>query len=184
MSAAIAFARAVDRLNEHVGRAVALLLLPCILITAYEVVMRYVFNRPTIWVNESTQIIFGFYFLLGGAYTLLHHGHVRVDVLLQGMSARGRRRVDVFGLLVAVFFLSVLLLISGGQAWDSIASLERAESVWEPYIFPILTELGFSPMREIYLATPPFIALQALGLLICAAFPELIMWLPNTMFPN
>jgi TRAP-type mannitol/chloroaromatic compound transport system permease large subunit len=37
-------------------------------------------------------------------------------------------------------------------------------------------------MRDIYRSTPPFIALQALGLLICAAFPILITWLPDMVF--
>lgn len=39
-------------------------------------------------------------------------------------------------------------------------------------------------MREIYLATPPFVALQGLGLLICACFPVIITWLPELAFGN
>jgi tripartite ATP-independent transporter DctM subunit len=37
-------------------------------------------------------------------------------------------------------------------------------------------------IREIYAATPPFIALQALGLVLCAAFPFIITWLPDFVF--
>jgi tripartite ATP-independent transporter DctM subunit len=37
-------------------------------------------------------------------------------------------------------------------------------------------------MKEIYKSTPPFIALQALGLLLCAVFPEIVTWLPELAF--
>ena len=57
---------AIDRLNDWVGRLAALLILPSLLITMIEVVARYAFNSQTVWVNESVQILFGFYFLLGG----------------------------------------------------------------------------------------------------------------------
>lgn len=131
--------RTIDAINEWLGRIIAVLILPSISIALYEVVMRYVFDSPTIWVSESIQILFGFYFLLGGSYTLLHRGHVRVDLLLQGFSARGKRLANIFGMLVAIFYLSVLCWITGIQAADSIAYLERAESVWEPYIFPVIS---------------------------------------------
>lgn len=128
----------IDRINDAVGRCVALLIVVSILITAYEVVMRYVFNSPTIWVNESVQILFGFYFLLGGGYTLLHDGHVRVDVLLHGLTPRGRRYANVLSLLIVMFYLGVLLYISADTALDATRHLERAESAWAPFIFPVL----------------------------------------------
>jgi TRAP-type mannitol/chloroaromatic compound transport system permease small subunit len=150
-------AATVDWINERVGRFAALLILPGIFIMLYEVVARYVFNAPTVWVNESVQILFGFYFLLGGAYTLLHRGHVRVDLLLQGLSPRGMRRANVFGLAVSIFYLSALLWFSGLQALDSIAYLERAESAWAPYIFPVIAA---APLAAALLI------LQALSLIV------------------
>lgn len=111
--------RTIDAINEWLGRIVALLILPSIFIALYEVVMRYGFDSPTIWVNESIQILFGFYFLLGGSYTLLHRGHVRVDLLLHGLSARGKRNANIFAMLVAIFYLSVLCWITGMQAGRS-----------------------------------------------------------------
>ena len=128
----------IDRVNDAVGRFVALFIVLSILITTYEVVMRYVFNSPTIWVNESVQILFGFYFLLGGGYTLLHDGHVRVDVLLHGLKARGQRYANVVSLLVVTFYLAVLLYVSASTAYDASVHLERAESAWAPFIFPVL----------------------------------------------
>lgn len=131
--------RLVDRLNEWVGWLAALLILPSIAIALYEVVMRYFFNSPTIWVNESVLILFGFYFLLGGSYTLRHGGHVRVDVLLLALPPPARLALNVFANLVTIFFLGILFWITGEQALGSIAYLERSDSAWGPYIFPVLT---------------------------------------------
>lgn len=131
--------RFIDGINEWLGRAVALLLLPSIAIALYEVVMRYFFNAPTIWVNESILILFGFYFLLGGSYTLRHDGHVRVDVLTRLLSPRASRILNIFAMVVAIFFLAAMFWISGRQAMIGIQYMERADSAWRPYIFPVLT---------------------------------------------
>lgn len=165
--------RLADLLSEQLGRLAALLILPGIAFTLYEVVMRYLFNAPTIWVNETVQILFGFYFLLGGAYTLLHGGHVRVDLIVHVLSPRAVRKVNVFGLIVSIFYLCALLWFSGLQAIDSIAYLEKAESTWAPYIFPVISaapvaaalmilqaislivrEMSGTPRNEAHLAEP------------------------------
>jgi len=58
----------IDKINEWVGKAVCLLLIPLVLITAYEVVMRYVVQRPTIWSWDLNIQIF--------AASQLAHPHV------------------------------------------------------------------------------------------------------------
>lgn len=151
--------RLVDWLNDRLGRLVALLLLPSIAITLYEVAMRYLFNSPTVWVNESVLILFGFYFLLGGAYALRHRGHVRVDVLLLMLPPRAQRTLEAFAQSVTIFFLAIFFWMSGAQALDSIAYLERSDSAWGPYIFPVLTAAPLAAALMI---------LQALGLLVRA----------------
>ena len=38
--------------------------------------------------------------------------------------------------------------------------------------------------KDVYLATPPFIVLQVIGLILCVIFPAIIIWLPNYFFGN
>ena len=78
----------VDRLNGRVGQVTSYLILGIIAITIWEVFWRYGFNRPTIWVHETSEHLFAIFFLLGGAYTLSQGGHVRVDVLTTKLSAK------------------------------------------------------------------------------------------------
>lgn len=128
----------VDRLNARVGRVTSYLILAIIAITIWEVFWRYGFNRPTIWVHETSEHLFAIFFLLGGAYTLSQGGHVRVDVLLLRFSERGRISLEMF-CSIFFFLFTVLLLWQGIEtAWESVAMLERSQSPWGPYIFQVI----------------------------------------------
>jgi len=96
------FARKIDRINDMMGRWIAWLTLLMVLVTVVIVVLRYGFSIGFIWMQESVRFMHSFVFLLCAAYTLLHNGHVRVDVFYAKMSQRGKARVDIIG---TVFFL-------------------------------------------------------------------------------
>ena len=59
--------RAIDGLNETVGRIVSVVAIVFAAFIIYDVFMRYVLNDPTRWAFDVTKQMFGFYFvLLGG----------------------------------------------------------------------------------------------------------------------
>ena len=112
----------IDRSNDFMGRCMATLTLAMVLVTVVIVVLRYGFSIGFIWMQESVRFMHGFVFLLCAAYTLLHNGHVRVDVFYLKMSLKKKAMVDIFG---TVFFLipvcSVILIFS----WDYILNSWR-----------------------------------------------------------
>ncbi|MBA3591980.1 MAG: C4-dicarboxylate ABC transporter substrate-binding protein, partial [Methylibium sp.] len=59
-----------ERVVLGVGIFAALLLVPLVLATTWEVVSRYALNAPTIWAYEIGYLLTGSHFLLGLAYTL------------------------------------------------------------------------------------------------------------------
>ncbi len=75
------FIRWIDGLNEWVGRGVAWVTLALVLVIFVDVVMRYLFNTSYVFTQELEWHLFGFIFLIGAGYTLLHDGHVRVDII-------------------------------------------------------------------------------------------------------
>ena len=101
------FVRIVDAINDHVGRAVAWLTLTMVLVVFLVVVMRYGFSWGRVWIQESYVWMHGIVFMLGAAYTLLHEGHVRVDVFYRGASLRYKAWVDLLG---SVFLVLPLIL--------------------------------------------------------------------------
>jgi len=147
----------IDKLSEWFGRVVSYMVPIIIAITIYEVVMRYVFTRPTIWVHETSDHLFAFSFLLGGAYTLSQGGHVKVDVLYNHFSERSRVILDICTSFFFFLFVGLLLWKGGEMAWESVRLLERSQTPWGPYIF------------HVYLAVPvaaSLMLLQGLAALI------------------
>ncbi len=92
----------IDSLNQWVGRGVAWVTLGLVLVVFVDVVMRYLFNTSFVFTQELEWHLFGFIFLIGAGYTLLHDGHVRVDIIYQRLGFKGRAWVNLGGVL---FFL-------------------------------------------------------------------------------
>jgi len=128
----------IDRLNFWIGRIVSYLILGIIAITLWEIVWRYGFNRPTIWVHETSEHLFALSFLLGGGYTLSQGGHVRVDVIYNRFSPRSQAILNLSTFLFFFLFIGLLLWKGGEMAWESVSLLERSQSPWGPYIFHII----------------------------------------------
>ena len=72
--------------------------------------------------QESVRFMHGFVFLLCAAYTLLHNGHVRVDVFYLKMTPKKKAMVDIFG---TVFFLIPVCSVIMIYSWDYILNSWR-----------------------------------------------------------
>ncbi|MFC1833133.1 TRAP transporter small permease subunit [Thermodesulfobacteriota bacterium] len=91
-----------DSINEWVGRGVAWVTLVLVLVVFTDVVMRYLFNTSYVFTQEMEWHLFSVIFLLGAGYTLLHDGHVRVDIIYQQLGPKGKAWVNLVGV---IFFL-------------------------------------------------------------------------------
>ena len=104
------FSRAIDALNERVGRAVAWLVLAAVLVSAGNAVSRYAFNVSSNAWLEIQWYLFSAIFLLAAGYALLRDAHVRIDVVSGRLSPRARALVDIFGTLFFLLPMAVLIL--------------------------------------------------------------------------
>ena len=127
----------IDKFNDKSGKIFAFLVIPCAAVLFFEVVMRYVFNMPTIWVHETSNYFFGAFFVLGGAYTLRHKAHVNVEILHVRLPLRVRAAVDI--LTAGVFFLlfGVIFWYGIQLAAISVEALEISHTIWGPPVYPI-----------------------------------------------
>ena len=100
MNTISALARAIDGLNNRVGRIVAWAALAMVLVQFTVVLMRYVYGIGSIFMQESIVYLHGILFMLGAGYTLLHGGHVRVDIFYAGANPRTKAWVDLLGVIV------------------------------------------------------------------------------------
>lgn len=127
MTALARFVRTVDALNEWVGRGTAWLCLAMVLVTFGVVVLRYAFSLGWVWLQESYVWLHGIVFMVGAGYTLLHGGHVRVDIFYRPKSARYKAWVDLFGsLLLLMPFAMMIFWVSHGYIVESWMRLEQS----------------------------------------------------------
>ena len=106
------FTRFVSRVNSFAGEFAAYWTVIAVFVFYYEVVVRYIFNSPTVWVHESMFLLFGMQYLIAGGFCLRENAHVRVDVFYMHLSVRGRAIAD---LMTSFFFFAftVALMVTG-----------------------------------------------------------------------
>lgn len=130
------FYRIISSLNDRLGNAVGYVILALTFIIVYEVVARRLFGNPTFWAHESSQLVFGAYAALGGAYTMYYRAHVNIDMLYVRFSARGKAVADIVIFLVFLLYCSVLLWQTSIMAVESVRASETSWSNWAPPIYP------------------------------------------------
>jgi len=102
-------ARAIDAINERIGRTIAWAALAMVLVQFTVVVMRYVFGIGSILMQESVIYLHAILFLIGSGYTLLHDGHVRLDIFYRDASVRTKALVDLWGSIGLLIPVTVLI---------------------------------------------------------------------------
>ncbi|MBR9986958.1 MAG: TRAP transporter small permease subunit [Desulfosarcina sp.] len=131
------FVRTIDATNKVVGKFSQYLVFVMMGVLLYESISRTLFNQPHIWVVEIAQFTMAAYYLLGGGYSMLLDGHVRMDLLYGRWSPKTRAIMDMITAVVLIFYLVLLL-------YGAISSLEYAlrygqvnYTSWAPPLAPI-----------------------------------------------
>ncbi len=127
----------IDGTSIWVGKVVSILALLVALIIFYEIFMREVLIKPTVWVAEATVFGCGLLYLLGGAWTLKQDGHVRVDMIYHGLSRRGKALIDCVTYFAFLLYIGVMIWSAWQYMEQSIAVRETTMSPWDPVIWPL-----------------------------------------------
>lgn len=157
MQTLLRLSRAVDALNELVGRWVYWLVLVMVLESAGNAIVRKIFDRSSNALLEMQWYLFSAVFLLCAGWTLKRNDHVRIDILHGRFSPRTQAWIDVFG---TVFFLvpmvSLFFWLSIPWFWRSYTEHEISGSaggltLWYARVFvPIgFALLGLQGLSEL-----------------------------------
>lgn len=126
----------IDAISEWSGKVFMWFLLTLMLILCFEVFMRYILNNPTTYSYELSTMM-GVAIGAGGlAYTHLHDGHIRVDVMWKLLSPRGRAIADVIGSIIFLYPLMILLILASTR-WV-VYSYKVHEISQMSYLYPIV----------------------------------------------
>ena len=110
MNALLAFSRAVDRVNETIGKATTWLILIVVVISAGNAVVRYTIDWSSNALLEVQWYLFSAIFLLCAAYVLNRNEHIRIDVIFGRYSERTQNWIDVFGFIAFMLPMAILTL--------------------------------------------------------------------------
>jgi TRAP-type mannitol/chloroaromatic compound transport system permease small subunit len=142
----LSVSRSIDWLSEHVGRTIYWLILVAVLVSAGNAAVRYAFNLSSNAWLEIQWYLFSVVFLFGAGYTLLHHQHVRIDIISGQLSKRKQIWIDIFG---TVFFLLPMALTIMWLSWpvfvDAYQSHEVSTNAGGLIVWParLMVPVGF-----------------------------------------
>jgi TRAP-type mannitol/chloroaromatic compound transport system permease small subunit len=118
--------RAIERLTGSMGIFAALLIVPLILATCYEVFSRYLFGAPTVWAYEIGYTLTGSHFLLAMAFALREGQHIRIDIFSGKFSQRTRALIDLCCFAVVLPLTVWLIVALSRYLWSGYQQNERS----------------------------------------------------------
>jgi TRAP-type mannitol/chloroaromatic compound transport system permease small subunit len=110
----------LDRVSYWSGKIFAWLIVALTFVVSIEVFKRYILNRPTAWIFDFNNMLYGTLFMLCGAYTLAAAGHVRADFVYSYLKPRTQAALDL--VLYLVFFIpGIAGLIYAGYDYAALS---------------------------------------------------------------
>jgi TRAP-type mannitol/chloroaromatic compound transport system permease small subunit len=136
------FVRAVDALNTAVGKFSMYLVFAMMGILLFESIARTIFDTPHIWIVELAQFTMAAYYLLGGGYSMILKGHVRMDLLYGRWSTKKQGLADSITTPFMIFYLVFLLIGAYSSIEYAVVYGQRNRSAWAPLMAPIKIIMG------------------------------------------
>lgn len=137
-----------DALNRRIGHALAWSLPAMTAVTLLVVLLGTVFRVGWVWMGEIVVYLHGMLFMLGAGYTLLHDGHVRIDLFYSKMPPARRAWVNLLGVLLLLLpTCAMIFAYSFSYVMASWAVLEHSpERQGLPAVFLLKTCLLLMPL--------------------------------------
>lgn len=121
--------------NLVLGYLSGLGILAMSLILFYEVIARYCFDSPTIWVQEVSIYLFMWSMLAGASYTLMLGKHVRIDLIFDRLSPRAQNLLDILTSFIGMAFCAIVthqayLMIVSSLKYNKLSATILRVPMW------------------------------------------------------
>ena len=107
--------KSLDRILEVLA---GVSFLAMVLLTCWQVLTRYVLQKPSSWSEELVSYLFAWMALLGASLVTGERGHMNIPALVERLPKKAQRGFAVFSEGVAFLFSAVILLYGGLQIVD------------------------------------------------------------------
>jgi len=132
------YVKTMDSISYKVGTFAMFLAIGLMGVLMFETVSRTLFGRSRIWSMEMAEFIMATYYLLGGGYSLILGGHVRMDLFYFRWSKRGQALADSLTYFPFMFFYLVILIFGGIKGIQyALDYNQHSYTIWAPPMAPI-----------------------------------------------
>lgn len=145
--------KVIDFIAEVMGRIGWVLLLYCMIFGVSDVFLRYVLNKPSLWISTTVQIAMVLMACVGGIYALNDDNFVKLDLFYANFSARKKAICDIITVVFTVMFLTVLIWKGSSAA---MLSLKMKQVTPTSIPFPIYPIKIFIPISAIIMLAVVF----------------------------
>lgn len=159
----------IDHITLRISSILMFFVAIIMMIMMYEVIMRYVFARPTLWVEELSRWLGGIIFLVAGLYAMQQRSHIRVVILYDVVSRPVQRIMDLAATLCICGFCWAVAYGYWANAMHKFQAWELYGSAWNPPI-PAL-------MKPLICITCVWMSIQAINNLV-------VDWRRDTALPQ
>ena len=129
---------AIKKGLDTFGKYWSLVIVILFILPAFEaLVMRYSLGRPTDWSQELCCMIFGAYFMVGGAYGEACNAHVSMDLFYTKYRGIVKMIADTIAIVACAVFCVVLIDKGGNAFMKAITIGQRSDSLWAPQVWPV-----------------------------------------------
>lgn len=111
--------RAIDTSNEWLGRVGWFLIIFLMSFGVYDVMMRYLFNRPSLWIWIILQQGMVMLTAIAGGYAF--YSFVKLDLIYNRFSTRGKAIADILTFSFTLLYCTILIWKGIEHAQASIA---------------------------------------------------------------
>ena len=117
-------------------------------IITYEVVARYIFKSPTIWVVDVSRYCLVYITFLGATSLLLKGEHINVDLVLTHLGQKGQLIFQIIGHVLCALTFLAFFIFSGVTTWEHY---KRGTLVIDPIEIPKVIPLIIIPIGSFFL---------------------------------
>ena len=122
----------INYITELGGYLGAFAILIASIIITYEVIFRYLVNRPTVWEIEAAVFLLLFASFICGAYGLKKNAHIKVEIITNILGPKKRALLEIFTDILSLFFCLCLAYTGWPMWWISFKLKWISESLWGP----------------------------------------------------
>lgn len=110
-------------LDKIISTVCVIIFIAMVLLTTYQVGVRYIFKSPSSISETLTRYLFVWLIILSATYVFGQRDHICINALKDTFSAGTKKAVNIFGECVVILF-AVLIMIYGGSVITKMNMLQ------------------------------------------------------------